>query len=52
MLPICCYNYDKYGFPTYRPTTKEEFISLYGLGEGTYQSFGALFINEIKSFYK
>lgn len=36
---------------TYKPTTKEEFISLYGLGEVTYQSFGNKFINAIKEFY-
>ena len=36
---------------TYRPTTKEEFISLYGLGETTYQSFGNKFISAIKDFY-
>ena len=35
---------------TYHPTTKEEFISLYGLGEITYQSFGIRFINAIKAF--
>ena len=35
---------------TYRPTTKEEFISLYGLGETTYQAFGARFISAIKHF--
>lgn len=37
---------------TYRPTSKEEFISLYGLGETTYNSYGARFINAIKEFYK
>lgn len=36
---------------TYRPTTKEEFVSLYGLGETTYQSFGIKFITAIKDFY-
>ena len=36
---------------TYRPTTKKEFISLYGLGETTYQSFGNKFISAIKDFY-
>ena len=35
---------------TYRPATKEEFISLYGLGETTYQSFGVHFISAIKNF--
>ena len=35
---------------TYRPTTKEEFISLYGLGEVTYQAYGARFITAIKHF--
>lgn len=35
---------------TYRPTTKEEFVSLYGLGETTYQAFGARFISAIKHF--
>lgn len=37
---------------TYRPTSKEEFVSLYGLGETTYDSYGARFINAIKEFYK
>jgi superfamily II DNA helicase RecQ len=36
---------------TYRPATKEEFVSLYGLGETTYQSFGIKFITAIKDFY-
>ena len=36
---------------TYRPKNKEEFISLYGLGEATYQSFGHIFINAINDFY-
>lgn len=37
---------------TYRPETKEEFISLYGLGETTYQAYGDRFIKAIKEFYK
>ena len=36
---------------TYRPTTKEEFINLNGLGETTYNNYGILFVNEIKEFY-
>ena len=36
---------------TYRLTTKEEFVSLYGLGETIYQSFGIKFITAIKDFY-
>ena len=35
---------------TYRPTTKEEFIALYGLGEATYSEYGAKFICAIKDF--
>lgn len=37
---------------TYRPETKEEFISLYGLGETTYQAYGDRFIKAIKEFYR
>lgn len=37
---------------TYRPETKEEFVSLYGLGETTYQAYGDRFIKAIKDFYK
>ncbi len=37
---------------TYRPETKEEFISLFGLGETTYQSYGDRFIKVIKEFYR
>ena len=37
---------------TFRPTSKEEFVSLYGLGETTYKSYGARFIQAIKAFYK
>jgi ssDNA-binding Zn-finger/Zn-ribbon topoisomerase 1 len=36
---------------TYRPTTKEEFINLNGLGETTYNNYGVLFANAIKEFY-
>ena len=36
---------------TYRPTTKEEFINLNGLGETTYNNYGVLFVNAIKKFY-
>ncbi len=36
---------------TYRPETREEFVSLYGLGEGKYETYGAKFIEAIKSFY-
>ena len=36
---------------TYRPTTKEEFINLNGLGETTYNNYGILFVNAIKEFY-
>ncbi|MDE7405416.1 MAG: UvrD-helicase domain-containing protein [Clostridiales bacterium] len=36
---------------TYRPTTREEFISLYGLGEMTYNAYGMRFIQEIKKFF-
>lgn len=37
---------------TYRPTTKEEFITLYGLGEITYSEYGARFIKAIKDYDK
>ena len=37
---------------TYRPETREEFIALYGLGETTYNSYGAQFIKAIKDFKK
>ncbi|MCD8373222.1 MAG: HRDC domain-containing protein, partial [Clostridia bacterium] len=37
---------------TYRPETKEEFISLYGLGETTYSIYGIQFINAIKEYGK
>ena len=35
---------------TYKPETKEEFISLKGLGEATYSSFGKAFVDEIKEY--
>lgn len=37
---------------TYRPTTKEEFISLYGLGETTYSKYGTKFIEAIKIYIR
>lgn len=37
---------------TYKPTTREEFISLYGLRDKTYNKYGQLFINKIKEFYE
>ncbi len=40
------------GLATYRPTTKEEFITLYGLGEITYSEYGARFIKAIKDYDK
>lgn len=36
---------------TYRPETREDFISLYGLGEKTYSEYGMRFIEAIKRFY-
>ncbi len=35
---------------TYRPANKEEFTNLYGLGEGSYNSYGQIFINAIKEY--
>ena len=35
---------------TFRPQTREEFIDLYGLGEKTYESYGARFIEAIKEY--
>ncbi|MCD8285623.1 MAG: UvrD-helicase domain-containing protein [Clostridia bacterium] len=35
---------------TYRPEGKEEFVSLAGLGEETYKSYGKPFINTIKAY--
>lgn len=35
---------------TYRPTSKEEFMQLYGLGEMLYNSYGQVFINAIKEY--
>ena len=35
---------------TYKPETKEEFISLKGLGESAYSSFGKAFVDEIKEY--
>ena len=40
------------GLATYRPTTKEEFITLYGLGEITYSEYGARFIKAIRDYDK
>ena len=37
---------------TYRPETREEFIALYGLGETTFTSYGARFLQAIKDFEK
>ena len=37
---------------TYRPATKEEFTSLYGLGEIAYNKYGQLFITAIKEYSK
>ena len=36
---------------TYRPETREDFISLYGLGEVKYNDYGVKFIEVIKKFY-
>lgn len=36
---------------TYHPISKEEFISLYGLGEKKYEKYGEIFIKEIMKFY-
>ena len=36
---------------TYSPTTKEEFMQLYGLGETSYNSYGQVFINAIKEYH-
>lgn len=36
---------------TYKPRTKNEFVSLYGLGEKTYSNYGMMFIKEIETFY-
>jgi DNA helicase-4 len=35
---------------TFRPTTKDKFISLYGLGEATYSAYGQQFIDAIKKY--
>lgn len=35
---------------TYRPTSKEEFMQLYGLGETSYNTYGQVFINAIKEY--
>lgn len=35
---------------TYRPTTKEDFVALYGLGEKIYSDYGDRFIKAIKEF--
>ena len=35
---------------TYKPTSKEEFISLKFLGEKAYQKCGEMFINAIKQY--
>lgn len=35
---------------TFKPLTKEEFITLHGLGEVTYNNFGEVFIKKIKDY--
>lgn len=35
---------------TYCPSSKEEFMNLYGLGENSYNAYGQIFINAIKEF--
>ncbi|MBP5428733.1 MAG: UvrD-helicase domain-containing protein [Clostridia bacterium] len=35
---------------TYKPTTEEEFVSLFGLGKTTFEKYGQLFINCIKDY--
>ena len=35
---------------TYRPTSKEEFMQLHGLGETSYNTYGQVFINAIKEY--
>ena len=37
---------------TYRPESREEFISLYGLGETSYDLYGERFISAIKDYIK
>lgn len=36
---------------TFLPETREKFIKLYGLGEKSYENFGAIFIEAIKKYY-
>ena len=36
---------------TYKPSCKEEFIKLNGLGESSYNSYGQIFIKAIKDYY-
>ncbi|MCD8294771.1 MAG: HRDC domain-containing protein [Clostridia bacterium] len=35
---------------TYRPESREEFVSLAGLGEETFRNYGKPFINTIKEY--
>ena len=43
-------NKDLVSLATYRPESKEDYLSLYGLGESTYDAYGALFVKAIKDY--
>lgn len=45
-------NYGLVNLATFRPETREEYIELYGLGDATFEKYGAEFLAEIRRFYR
>ena len=45
-------NYGLVSLATFRPETREEYLELYGLGDVTFEKYGAEFLAEIRRFYR
>jgi len=49
-IPVMITNDALVSLATYKPKTKEEFVSLHGLGQKVYDKCGEMFINAIENF--
>lgn len=49
-IPVMITNTALVSMATYKPRTEEEFISLKGLGKGTYKKCGEFFLNAIRNY--
>lgn len=49
-VPVMITNDALVSLATYKPTTKEEFVSLHGLGEKVYAKCGEMFLQAIRDF--